>query len=415
MAQASRQGLRAPRASGNMGRGVGHDPKKRSSLQSALLDESRKDETLFCTHDSNAPKTIRTLPSPKETQFPELECLRETIPAYADDEVTRLTVQPGVTQAQLTRYLDEHHLPYMVPTTGAGPDASLLGNAIERGYGLTPHADHFGALTSLQAVLPNGEIYAPALSAAGGVAVDRAFKWGVGPYLDGLFTQSNLGIVTEVSIALAHRPERIEMFLCLLRRDEDLEAAVVTVQKLLRQLPGVTGSMNLMNARRMLSMSAPYPVRETPRGQVMPDEVVQRLCARQQITPWLIAGALYGHPALVQAAHQQIKRALAAQAKHIVFLTEGRLRLAKRLLAFIPVLRKSRVAEIIDRLSAGLRNLSGRPSDIAQPLSYWKSGHKRLFQNVSSLYSKRTFQRFLAHSTEIFKHFKTLCIRLIFP
>lgn len=69
-------------------------PKKRASLQSALLDETRKDETLFCTHDLNAPKTIRTLPPPKETLFPELVRLRQMIPTYPDDKVTKIAVDP---------------------------------------------------------------------------------------------------------------------------------------------------------------------------------------------------------------------------------------------------------------------------------------------------------------------------------
>jgi hypothetical protein len=50
-------------------------------------------------------------------------------------------------------------LPFLVPVTGAGPNCSLLGNALERGDGVVPHADHFGAVTALAAVLPDGEMY----------------------------------------------------------------------------------------------------------------------------------------------------------------------------------------------------------------------------------------------------------------
>ena len=90
----------------------------------------------------------------------------------------------------------QNNLPFLVPVTGAGPSCSLLGNALERGYGITPHSDHFAAVTALRAVLPSGEIYQSAIAEAGGKDVDYAYKWGVGPYLDGIFTQSSLGIVT---------------------------------------------------------------------------------------------------------------------------------------------------------------------------------------------------------------------------
>ena len=89
--------------------------------------------------------------------------------------------EPGVTQQKLSDYLAAKGLQFLVPVTGAGPDCSLIGNALERGYGITPHADHFGAVTALEAVLPDGRLYRSALSELGGGAVDRAYKWGMGP------------------------------------------------------------------------------------------------------------------------------------------------------------------------------------------------------------------------------------------
>ncbi len=104
-----------------------------------------------------------------------------------DEKTGVVTVEPGVTQAILREYLDERGLDYLVPVTGAGPTCSLVGNAIERGYGITPYADHFYAITAMEVILPNGDIYQSALSAIGGKRVDQAFKWGFGPYLDGIF------------------------------------------------------------------------------------------------------------------------------------------------------------------------------------------------------------------------------------
>lgn len=76
-----------------------------------------------------------------------------------DAELGVVTLEPGVTQALLAEFLDRHAHPYLVPVTGAGPQCSLIGNALERGYGVTPHTDHFAAVTDLEAVLADGSVY----------------------------------------------------------------------------------------------------------------------------------------------------------------------------------------------------------------------------------------------------------------
>lgn len=291
-----------------------------------------------------------------------------------DAELGLVTVQPGVTQQQLADFLDERGLPFLVPVTGAGPDCSLLGNALERGYGLTPHADHFGALTSLEAVLPDGSVYRPALTELGGATVDRAFKWGLGPYLDGLFSQGNFGIVTEATIALARRPERVEGFFFTVRRAADLEAATAAVQDLLRTLGPVVGGINLMNARRVVAMLEPFPKEQVSPGSVMPPELVDALARRHGATAWLGVGALYGAAPIVAAARAIIRRRLKSVAGRLVFLTPEKASRIRRLLSWVPGLRSSRLYHRTERLEALLRHLAGRPSDIALPLAYWKSG-----------------------------------------
>jgi len=105
-----------------------------------------------------------------------------------DPEMGVVTVQPGVTQGALREFLDQHDGNYLVPVTGAGPTCSILGNALERGYGITPITDHFAAVTKIEAILPDGTLYRTPLSELGGSEVDGLFKWGLGPYLDGLFS-----------------------------------------------------------------------------------------------------------------------------------------------------------------------------------------------------------------------------------
>jgi 4-cresol dehydrogenase (hydroxylating) flavoprotein subunit len=140
-----------------------------------------------------------------------------------DEELSVVTLEPGVTQSDLHRHLEDRGLPFLVPTTGAGSGCSIIGNALERGYGITPLADHFQGLTWIEAVLPDGEIYRTPLTEMRAERADKAFKWGVGPYLDGLFAQGAFGIVTRAAIALAHRPDTVEAFYFRLDSDDQVE------------------------------------------------------------------------------------------------------------------------------------------------------------------------------------------------
>lgn len=175
----------------------------------------------------------------------DLSGLKEIL--HFDKKLGVVTLEPGVTQGMLADYLDRHNLPYMVPTTGAGPDCSVLANALERGYGITPYVDHFGAITDLEAVLADGSIYQSAMREAGGEDLARLFRWGIGAYVNGLFSQSGFGVVTRASILLAPRPECCKVCVFNLPSDDLLEEAVSRIQSLLSGLPGVLGGINLMN------------------------------------------------------------------------------------------------------------------------------------------------------------------------
>jgi 4-cresol dehydrogenase (hydroxylating) flavoprotein subunit len=74
-------------------------------------------------------------------------------------ELGYVTLEPGVTQQQLHEYIVKNQLEFTVPTTGAGPTCSIVGNALEKGFGITSYEDHLGAVLSLQAVLADGAIY----------------------------------------------------------------------------------------------------------------------------------------------------------------------------------------------------------------------------------------------------------------
>ena len=218
-----------------------------------------------------------------------------------------ITLEPGVTQRQLEQFLNDHDYAYLIPVTGAGPDCSIVGNAIERGYGITPYADHFSSVLSLEAVLPDGSIYSPMLSHLGDKKNDILHKWGMGPYLDGLFTQGNLGVVSEMSIALAPRPASIKAFFFSVKNSDDLPEIIRRIQKVLKELNGVMGSINVMNQHRVLAMTEPYPPETQLVNGLISEETIAKMAKKRKVHPWTCMGALYGNQAVVKAAQKEIR------------------------------------------------------------------------------------------------------------
>ncbi|MDB5766172.1 MAG: FAD-linked oxidase [Collimonas fungivorans] len=290
-----------------------------------------------------------------------------------DPDMGVVTVEPGVTQGMLAAYLDKEKLPFMVPVTGAGPSCSLLGNALERGYGITPYTDHFAAVTDLEAILVDGSRYRTAMNEAAGDDLARLFKWGIGAYSAGLFSQSGFGIVTRMSIQLARRPECTKVCLFSLKDDALLESAVERIRTILGKLPGTVGGINLMNRHRVLAMSAPYPAdRIGDNGLILP-EAIEQLGRQYQIMPWTGFGTLYGTKRMVAAAQKEIRQALSGVASRLLFLNAKN---ADTLLAaarWIPGAAGQRLSSTAATLARSLELVSGRPNETALPLAYWRN------------------------------------------
>lgn len=287
-------------------------------------------------------------------------------------ELGLVTLQPGVSQAQLRAHLDAYAPEFMVPTTGAGPDASLVGNVCERGYGITPEQDHFLATTAIEAVLPDGGLYRTPLSELGAVTADRAHKWGLGPYLDGLFTQGNIGVVTQMTIALARRGER-PMSFYFSTDDDRLEETVAAIQQLVRAGGVALSGVNLMNAHRVLAMSVPYPTDRVRRGEVMSSELTAALARQAGVDAWTGVGAIYGTPKIAAAVRSEVRRLLRPHVDRLVFLDAARVRAAQRVVRVLPGRRQARLALRLAKVAESLELMGGAPNQMALPLAYWRA------------------------------------------
>lgn len=166
------------------------------------------------------------------------------------DPVTGIVrLEPGVTQEHLLKFLAKNNFGYCVPNTGAGSRGSILGNALERGFGIAPIHDHAGSILSVRGVLADGSIYESALNEVN-PRLTESFTWGVGPQLDKLISQSSWIIVTQVSIQLEKKPRCLDvMYLPL--RSEELGMAVNQLGELLRDNHLHIGSIKIFNQRQI--------------------------------------------------------------------------------------------------------------------------------------------------------------------
>lgn len=140
-----------------------------------------------------------------------------------DETAGTVLVEPGVSYFDLFQYIMERNLPFWVDTPDPGW-GSLIGNAIDGGmggtYGMLRH--HFEAHCGMEVVLADGEVLRTAMGAMPGAKTWQQFRWGYGPYLDGLFKQSNYGVVTKMGFWLGPKPEAFRRGTVFVPRFADL-------------------------------------------------------------------------------------------------------------------------------------------------------------------------------------------------
>ncbi|MEV6345553.1 FAD-dependent oxidoreductase [Actinoplanes sp. NPDC051851] len=226
-----------------------------------------------------------------------------------DDESGYCVVEPGVTFLALDEHLRAtgSRLMPSVPDIGWG---SVIGNALERGFGYTPHGDHSAYMCGLEVVLADGTLLRTGMGAFPDSSAWALYKGGYGPSLDGLFVQSNLGIVTKMGVWLMPRPETISVCQIGAPSDDDLAPLIDTLRPLL--LDGtIQSNVVIGNAPVIASMVSPRAAWWTGAGP-MPAAAVDRITAALGIGRWNARCAFYGPPALVAARLDVLRGAVSA-------------------------------------------------------------------------------------------------------
>lgn len=295
-------------------------------------------------------------------------------------ELNTVRIQPGVTQKMLAEFLRGQGGRHIVPTTGAGGDVSLLGNSLERGYGLTPWSDHFLSITSIEAVLPSGEIYHSPLHSGSNYQSGDTYRWGVGPYLDGLFSQSDLGIVTEATLVLQPRTDVVTLFYLPLTDVEELHAAIPKVKELFRNYGSLIGGINFINQLRVLSMITHCSQDAIRNGRALTSYEVQKMGREFEVPAWTLIGTLYTNSSVTAAFRRDMQKIFVDFDKHPLFCNQKWFQNRQRLLNWFPVLKNSSLATRFQKLKQSYQIFTGEPSSVARQLLHWRSHEKILLE-----------------------------------
>src|SRR5262249_28881712 len=156
-----------------------------------------------------------------------------------------------------------------------------------------------------------------------------------GPSLDGLFFQSNFGIVTRAAVELVPRQPFHAVLGCTVDSDEKLPLLVDAVAGLIRQ-EALPASAHLANRARSRSVLGGILAQRRPDGEVK-DFLDQKVRGA-----WALSCPLAGEPGQVRLAYRACRRAL-GRLGTVTLTTDRGLERGKawcRRLSFLPWARR---------------------------------------------------------------------------
>ncbi|EZP71108.1 p-cresol methylhydroxylase subunit [Sphingomonas paucimobilis] len=226
-----------------------------------------------------------------------------------DDKRHFAIVEPGLSYFDLYHYIQERKLKVWldIPDPGWG---SPIGNALDHGIGYTlqTYADHFGAHAGMEVVLPNGEVMRTGMGAMPGSKTFAEYRYGYGPYVDGLFAQANFGIVTKMGFWLMPEPEAYISAMIEVPRRQDL-APLVDIVTYLQNTGMVT--MPEYGSPVLRKMMDPR-VQKLAWDLSATDEQLDQLARDLGVASWNVELQFYGCREVVRAAWESSKAKILA-------------------------------------------------------------------------------------------------------
>ena len=243
-----------------------------------------------------------------------------------NDELGYLVVEPGVSFSQAAEFLRERKSKHFLSVIGGPPDASVVGNLVERGDGTGPLGDRVEHACGLEVVLGTGDVVRTGFSQYPKSRLEHLHKAGVGPSFDGLFTQSNLGIVTKATLWLNPIPEHFQAFFFRLSSCDQLAAVTPKLRELQQQRVIAPNSSVIWNAYKMVAVLGQHP--DPTSSQLDVQQLLARLSPRFAGTEWMGFGGIYsGSTSIAKAQKAAVKKAISPECSGLTFVDRRKYRL----------------------------------------------------------------------------------------
>lgn len=210
-----------------------------------------------------------------------------------NDRLAYAVVEPGVTYQAMYDELVRRGNQLMLDVTSGPPQGGMIGNSLDKGAGYTPYFDHFGFSCGMEVVLGNGELLR---TGDGSLDADTLVNWhtskySFGPILDGLFTQSNFGVVTRMGLWLMPRPPAVQSFHFTFPDDDDL-AEVIELCRPLKLSNFVPTLFRVANDLYLTASEGESP--EARSGRSLSTEARKTLQQKHGVGAWTVSGGFYG-------------------------------------------------------------------------------------------------------------------------
>jgi 4-cresol dehydrogenase (hydroxylating) len=284
-------------------------------------------------------------------------------------------IEPGVTQGKLYKQLRETGSAYFLNVTGSGSETSILGNALDRG--IAHHGPRVEEVSGLEVVLGTSEVIQTGGGHFGRCKTTHLYRHGVGPSLDGLFCQSNIGIVTRAAVRLLPRKACHGVLGCTIDAEEKLPVLVDAIADLIR-LGVLEPAVHLSNGQRSRSVVGGVL------SQRHCEAYVQQILDEALRGKWRLSCPLSGTQAHVKRAYHEARQVL-RRLGTVTLMTDRALQMAKtwcRLLWFLPRFRRR--SHFLDAIEPSYRHSQGVPSDTALASIGWPI-HDRSFAPGTNL------------------------------
>ncbi|MFQ3193116.1 MAG: 4-cresol dehydrogenase (hydroxylating), partial [Paraglaciecola sp.] len=235
--------------------------------------------------------------------------------------------------------------------------------------------DHFNNVCSFEVILADGSLINTGFKqfSKNGVVPVAAdcYKWGVGPYVDGLFTQSNFGIVTKMTLWLMPKPEHFEAFFISIK-DEDKIADLIDALQPLKLNGMIKSSAHIGNDHKAIQALSFYPWKKAENQTPLPESLKNTLMKKFMINAWSVSGAFYGTKAEVKVWKKILKKAVKNVTSDVKFINESTLSLAIKYKGLLSLFTRIDFNTSIPLLDKIFRLKQGVPTNYFIPSTYWR-------------------------------------------